>query len=189
MFKEPMLITKYFYLQSWTNFGIYNSTFMSFGLQVQINVGTHVTVSNLHHGKTLQIWKKDLIVPSNCKSVVMKIKAISRHNYSFFALPVMCLPFLIRLIYHTRTILPASLMRRSLSSSSQNLVRTFALVWLQIWGSVELKVTNLIYEIFFLKVFLRLYRLCLDFFATMSLLFVERSNIQSTTTSVQLWVP
>ena len=115
----------------------------------------------------------------------MKIKAISRHNYSFFALPVMCLPFLIRLIYHTRTILPASLMRRSLSSSSQNLVRTFALVWLQIWGSVELKVTNLIYEIFFLKVFLRL---CLDFFATMSLLFVERSNIQSTITYLSLVV-
>ena len=124
----------------------------------------------LPNDEKLQIWKKDLILSSNCKSVVMKIKAISRHNYSFFALPVMCLPFLIRLIYHTRTILPASLMRRSLSSSSQNLVRTFALVWLQIWGSVELKVTNLIYEIFFLKVFLRLYRLCLDFFATMSLL-------------------
>ena len=184
MFKEPMLITKYFYLQSWTNFGIYIYVFWT----PSSDKCWH-SCHCLHHGKTLQIWKKDLIVPSNCKSVVMKIKAISRHNYSFFALPVMCLPFLIRLIYHTRTILPASLMRRSLSSSSQNLVRTFALVWLQIWGSVELKVTNLIYEIFFLKVFLRLYRLCLDFFATMSLLFVERSNIQSTTTSLQLWVP
>ena len=184
MFKEPMLITKYFYLQSWTNFGIYIYVFWTSSSDKCWH-----SCHCLHHGKTLQIWKKDLIVPSNCKSVVMKIKAISRHNYSFFALPVMCLPFLIRLIYHTRTILPASLMRRSLNSSSQNLVRTFALVWLQIWGSVELKVTNLIYEIFFLKVFLRLYRLCLDFFATMSLLFVERSNIQSTTTSLQLWVP
>ena len=181
MFKQPMLIIKYFYLQSWTNFGIYIYFFWTSSSDKCWH-----SCHYLHHGKTLQIWKKDLIVPSNCKSVVMKIKAISRHNYSFFALQVMCLPFLIRLIYHTRTILPASLMRRSLSSSSQNLVRTFALVWLQIWGSVELKVTNLIYEIFFLKVFLRLYRLCLDFFATMSLL---RSNIQSTTTSLQLWVP
>ena len=42
MFKEPMLITKYFYLQSWTNFGIY---IFFLGLQVQINDGTHVTVS------------------------------------------------------------------------------------------------------------------------------------------------
>ena len=113
MFKEPMLITKYFYLQSWTNFGIYIYIFWTSSSDKCWH-----SCHCLHHGKTLQIWKKDLIVPSNCKSVVMKIKAISRHNYSFFALPVMCLPFLIRLIYHTRTILPASLMRRSLSSSS-----------------------------------------------------------------------